>query len=222
MSAHPVTWRVARSRGELSSTGTLCRPARDGGVSFLRVRVLALADEPPPADVDRLICENEPDVLVTLGDLQPQWLGPAPAAGLPRIGVHGNHDGPDALAALGIRDLHLRLVELGGWTFAGFEGSVRHGRGGAHQYSQEQATRLVERLPAADVLICHCPPRGINDEPGDRAHVGFDALRNWVERHQPLYLLHGHTTPDPRRRVGRLGRTRVVWVRGARNLVLER
>jgi Icc-related predicted phosphoesterase len=65
------------------------------------------------------------------------------------------------------------------------------------------------------VLLCHCPPWGVNGEPDDPAHVGFVALRDWVERHEPRYLLHGHTTPDPRTRVDRLGATEVVWVRGA-------
>jgi len=55
----------------------------------------------------------------------------------------------------------------------------------------------------------------VNDEPDDPAHAGFHALREWVERHQPRYLLHGHTTPDPRTRTGRLGETEVVSVRGA-------
>ena len=33
---------------------------------------------------------------------------------------------------------------------------------------------------------------------------------------------HGHTTPDPRTRVRRLGDTEVVWVRGARVVELRR
>jgi Icc-related predicted phosphoesterase len=130
------------------------------------------------------------------------------------LGVHGNHDHEHELAELGIRDLHLARAEVGGWSFAGFEGCVRY-RDGPHQYTQEEAAVLARRLPAADVLLCHCPPWGVNDERDDPAHVGFRALREWVERHQPRYLLHGHTTPDPRTRVHRLGPTNVIWVRGA-------
>jgi Icc-related predicted phosphoesterase len=80
---------------------------------------------------------------------------------------------------------------------------------------------LVERLPPADVLLCHCPPWGVNDEPNDPAHSGFRALRGWVDRNRPRYLLHGHTTPDPRRQVQRLGETEVIWVRGARVVELQ-
>jgi Icc-related predicted phosphoesterase len=184
------------------------------------MRVLALADEPARADPARLIADNRPDLVVTLGDLEPQWLAPVTAAGVPVLGVHGNHDAGGQLEALGIRDLHLGREEIGGLTFTGFEGCVRYGRGGPHQYTQDEAARLLRHLPGADVLLAHAPPTGVNDEPGDRAHIGFDALREWVERHAPRYLLHGHTTPDPRTRTRRLGSTEVVWVRGARMLEL--
>lgn len=186
------------------------------------MRLLALADEPPPADVARLVADNRPDLLVTLGDLRPDWLSCISELELPRLGVHGNHDDPGQLEALGISDLHLRTTEVEGWTFSGFEGCVRYGAGGPFQYTREDAARLAGLLPPADVLLTHCPPRGVNDEPDDPAHLGFDALRDWVERHQPFYLLHGHTTPDPRRRVHRLGKTDVIWVRGATNIELGR
>jgi uncharacterized protein len=185
------------------------------------VRLLAFADEPPQTSAAELVALNQPDAVVTLGDLQPDSLASLSAVELPRVGVHGNHDGEHDLQALGIRDLHLSCAQVGGWTFAGFEGCVRYADG-PHQYTQEEASDLAARLPAAEVLLCHCPPFGVNDEPDDPAHVGFRALREWVERHEPRYLLHGHTTPDPRTRTRRLGPTEVVWVRGATVLELDR
>jgi Icc-related predicted phosphoesterase len=184
------------------------------------VRVLAFADEAPPLDPVELVARNRPDAVLTLGDLEPDWIAPLGTLDLPRLGVHGNHDGEDELSSLGIRDLHLSRAEHNGWSFAGFEGCVRY-RDGPHQYTQEEAAELARRLPAADVLLCHCPPWGVNDEPDDPAHAGFVALREWVERHRPRYLLHGHTTPDPRTRVDRFGRTEVVWVRGALTIYLR-
>ena len=185
------------------------------------MRLLAFADEPPPLDAAELVERNAPAAVVTLGDLQPDWLGSLRSVAVPRLGVHGNHDGEGELGTVGVEDLHLTRVEVGGWSFAGFEGCVRY-RPGPHQYTQEQAAALVRRLPPADVLLCHCPPQGVNDEPGDPAHAGFAALREWVERHRPRYLLHGHTTPDPRTRVRRIGDTAVVWVRGAQVVELRR
>ena len=178
------------------------------------MRVLAFADAPPPGDPRELVERNAPDAVVTLGDLEPAWIATLAELELPRLGIHGNHDAPGALAALGVRDLHLARVEVHGVAFAGFEGCVRYSDG-PHQYTQDEAEALVRRLPAADVLACHCPPWGVNDDPADPAHQGFLALRGWVDRNRPRHLLHGHTTPDPRTRVWSLGATRVHWVRGA-------
>jgi uncharacterized protein len=187
------------------------------------MRVLAFADEPPSADAAELVSANDPQLVVTLGDLSSDSIASLASTDVPKLGVHGNHDAEDELSALGIRDLHLDRVEVDGWSFAGFEGSVRRPPGaGLHQYSQEEAARYMRGLPAADVLISHSPPLGVNDEPDDPAHVGFEALRDWVERHRPRYVLHGHTTPDPRTRVWRLGSTEIVWVRGAATLELHR
>jgi uncharacterized protein len=185
------------------------------------MRVLAFADEAPPADAAELVARNAPDAVLTLGDLRPEWIVSLDSLDLPRLGVHGNHDPPHSLGRVGVRDLHLSRADVAGWSFAGFEGCVRY-RDGSHQYTQREARRLARRLPPADVLVCHCPPQGVNDEPDDPAHVGFAALRGWVERHRPRYLLHGHTTPDPRRRTHRLGATEVIWVRGARVVELAR
>jgi uncharacterized protein len=185
------------------------------------VRILAFADEPPPADPAVLVEANRPDLVVTLGDLRPDWIASLAEVDVPRIGVHGNHDRPGQLDELGIANLHASTTTIGGWSFAGFEGCVRFSEG-PFQYTQEEASERARWLPAADVLICHCPPYGVNDEPDDPAHVGFKGLRGWVERNRPRYVLHGHTTPDPRSRVTRLGPTEVVWVRGMRVVELRR
>ena len=119
----------------------------------------------------------------------------------------------------GIEDLHLRRIELeSGLSVCGFEGCVAYRRDhGEHgpAYSQRKAARLVRKLPPADVLICHCPPFGVNDDPDDPAHVGFVALREWVLEHRPRLLMHGHTHPNPatldrppRRHAGRLRQRR--------------
>jgi uncharacterized protein len=184
------------------------------------MRVLALADQRPPLDPALMAKRLHVDAVVLLGDLDRAWIESLERLRLPRFGVHGNHDPEGLLEELGVENLHRRCVVLGQLSMAGFEGCVRYGRGGLHQYTQKQAERLARKLPAAAVLLAHCPPWGVNDEPDDPAHVGFRALREWVERHQPRLLLHGHTTPDPRTRTERLGATKIVWIRGARVLDL--
>jgi Icc-related predicted phosphoesterase len=161
------------------------------------------------------------DAVVCLGDLDRAWIESLQELDIPRLGVHGNHDPSVLLQELEIEDLHMRLSRLGPFTATGFEGCVRYGRGGPHQYTQRQASKLARKLPGAEVLVCHCPPAGINDDPEDPAHVGFEGLRAWVDRHQPRHILHGHTHPSPDRLVERYGDTRVHWVSGARVLRLD-
>jgi uncharacterized protein len=151
---------------------------------------------------------------VVLGDLEPAWTEGLSEVDLPKLGVRGNHDAHDALARLGVDDLHLNRAEVGGLSFSGFGGSPRYSRDG-NEWTEGEAELMLERLAAADVLLTHSPPEGVNDEPDDRAHRGSPALRTWVERHQPAWLLHGHTLPHPARRVHTLGPTRVAYVRGA-------
>jgi uncharacterized protein len=184
------------------------------------MRILALADEPPHGPIPDLVGAYRPELIVLLGDLEPAWTEGLAAVELPKLGVRGNHDAEDALSAVGAEELQLRRVEVGGLSFTGFGGSPRYSRDGANEWTEEEAEELVARLPAADVLITHSPPAGVNDEPDDPVHRGSPALREWVERTRPAWLLHGHTMPHPSHRVGRLGDTRVVHVRGAMALDL--
>jgi uncharacterized protein len=179
------------------------------------MRVLALADEPPHSSIPELLAASRPELIVLLGDLEPAWTDGLAGIDLPKLGVLGNHDSPDALEALGAEQLHLRRVEVGGRSFCGFGGSPRYSEHGTQEWTEDEAAALLEGLPPADVLLTHSPPAGVNDDPSDPVHRGSPALREWVERHEPGWILHGHTLPDPARRVHRLGDTRVVHVRGA-------
>ena len=186
------------------------------------MRVLALADKRPPIDPATLARQKAVDAVFCLGDLDRAWIESLMTIDTPTFGVHGNHDPDHLLRELEIEDLHLRRTQLGGdITAAGFEGCVRYRRDGVHQYTQREANKLVKRLPGADVLLCHCPPLGINDDPEDPAHVGFEALREWVDKHRPRHVLHGHTHPLPGREITRYGDTKVHWIYGARILDLH-
>jgi Icc-related predicted phosphoesterase len=185
------------------------------------VRILALADAPPPGPLAELVAASRPELIVLLGDLQPAWTDGLDAIDVPKLGVHGNHDAPGTLAAVGAEDVHLRRVSHGGLSFSGLAGSPRYSRGGEYEWTEEEAQALVDRLPGADVLLTHTPPAGVNDDPGDPVHRGWAALLPWVERERPAWLLHGHTHPLPGRLVHSLGPTRVAYVRGAAILDLS-
>jgi Icc-related predicted phosphoesterase len=161
------------------------------------------------------------NAVMCLGDLDRAWIESLASVRIPRFGVHGNHDPEGLLPEVEVDDLHLKRTSLAGLTVAGFEGCVRYGSGGPHQYTQRQASKLAKRLPAADILLAHCPPRGINDDPDDPAHVGFEGLRDWVQRHEPRHLLHGHTHPMSGQVMKQFNGTRVHWIRGAQVVHLD-
>ncbi len=185
------------------------------------MRVLALADQRPPLDPALMAKRMHVDAVILLGDLDRAWVESLERLHLPRFGVHGNHDPEGLLGELGVEDLHARCVALGSVSIAGFEGCVRYGRGGPHQYTQRHAKKIARKLPAADVLITHCPPAGVNDDPDDPAHVGFDGLRDWVDKHHPRHLLHGHVHPTAGRVVEHVGDTQVHFVQGAQVIRLD-
>jgi uncharacterized protein len=184
------------------------------------MRVLALADRRSPLDPASMAVQANVDAIVLLGDLDAAWIESIASLSIPKFGVHGNHDAPEVLREAEVEDLHLRRTSLGGLTFAGFEGCVRYSGEGEYQYTQKEGAKLVRRLPGADVLLAHCPPLGINDDPDDPAHIGWEGLRAWVDTHQPRHLLHGHTHPMPGRIVSRYGDTKVHFISGAKVLSL--
>ena len=132
------------------------------------MRVLALADRPFHAEVSTLAAQNDVDAILTLGDLQPSWLETLDRVHVPKLGVYGNHDDEPYMTWFGIDDLHMNRIQLdSGLSFAGFEGCVRYRRdGGPYQYTQREGAKMARRLPAAEVLVTHCPPLGVNATAG--------------------------------------------------------
>jgi Icc-related predicted phosphoesterase len=179
------------------------------------VRLLAIADEEPWLPLGSLIEAHAPDVVLTLGDLRPDVLDPLGRYDVPVLGVYGNHDDGRYLQAGNTTNLHLAGATVDGVAFAGFEGCVQYRRGAPLQYTQKQGSRLARRIPRADVLVTHAPPRGVHEEPDDRAHEGFEGLRDYVAAVQPRLHVHGHT-PAPPRPNTRLGATSVIHVVGHR------
>ena len=169
--------RVRRLRGSAPSTS---------------VRLLVIADMTPelPRDVEGFLDAAAIDAVVLAGDLLSGDLRSLAKTTLPKLGVYGNHCDGHYLDDMGFTNLHLAVREVAGLRFTGLEGCVRY-KPGTNDilYTQEQYRLMAERLPAADVLVTHCPPRGINDHQ-DPAHHGIEALRTWVETRRPRVLIH--------------------------------
>ena len=77
-------------------------------------------------------------------------------------------------------------------------------REGDYQYTPSQMKHLIRMMGprlwlnkrrygrAIDVLVTHAPPLGIHDGQ-DLCHMGFKAFLDFMDRYEPLYLVHGHT-----------------------------
>lgn len=182
------------------------------------IRALVIADTRPNLGgrrLDDVVSRNELDLVITAGDLHPSDLPGIEEVTVPAVGVYGNHCSGSYFDDLRITNLHLQQVTVAGITLSGLQGCVRYKEGTRDLlYTQDEYANLVEKLPAAEILVTHCPPAGVNDHPEDPAHVGITALRNWIGTNSPRVLIHGHTYPRPP--ATRYGNTRVEYVRGAR------
>ncbi len=157
------------------------------------------------------------ELIISCGDLPAVYLEFITSVlNVPLFYVRGNHDEGYINSPPGGEDLHNRLVDFGGLTFFGLEGSPRYS-GSPIQYSEGEMGRFVwnaglgMRLRrwrqgyGVDVLVTHAPPFGIHDA-DDPPHRGFKALLNFVDWYRPRYMLHGHVHTYDRRTITRTER----------------
>lgn len=177
------------------------------------MNVLAIADRRPKINILDTVRDNNTELIITLGDLtREDILQLEQVTTIPKIGVYGNHDSGTYMPELGIWDMHLKVWDYNGLRFGGFQGCIRYKENPeAIMYTQEEASQMMTNFPKVDVFLCHCPPRGINDEE-ELAHQGFNALRDYIEREQPKVLLHGHTYPTDETVIKQHGPTRIEYV----------
>lgn len=197
-----------------------------------RVRILAVADSGHSwpedhegrYDLSVLVGQHRPNALISLGDFSSLHAAVMARAGAPfTAGVYGNHCTQDYMPTFGIVDLVgdrsvparrgvLRLDSRREVSVLAVQGCVRYKQDRDDVlFTQEQYSAVIDTIPAADLVITHCPPAGINDAE-DPAHVGIFALRRWVDRYHPRWLLHGHTYENPAR--SHRGDTEVIYVHG--------
>lgn len=143
--------------------------------------------------------ESQVDLVVTLGDLNGMALASLKGiTDIPKIGVYGNHCSGNYFESIGATNMHMMTWEYKGVKFGGFQGSLRYKKDPqAIMYTQEEAEHLFTNFPYVDVLLTHSPPYGIHDEIGDPVHQGLSAIRNYIDRHHPKYVLHGHVYVSP-------------------------
>jgi uncharacterized protein len=179
------------------------------------VRIVVIADD------DTLVgksAKTQADVLISCGDLWDETiLRAADAYQCERVfAVRGNHD-TSAPFPPGIDDLHLKVIEYGGFRFGGFHGSWRYKPRGHYMWEQWEVGPLLRGVPPVDVLVTHNSPRGIHECDTD-VHQGFDAFLEYIDRARPRYVIHGHQHVQ---RVTSYGDTTIVGVFGEHWLTIE-
>jgi Icc-related predicted phosphoesterase len=179
-------------------------------------RIIVVSDHPDGWPGDIAAACRDADLILTLGDLSSWDVEKLVTHGKPVAGVYGNHCRRGYLSELGATDLSNGGIAAVGdtpfGTILGVSGCVRYKPGTSDLlWTQDEYREALTELPRADWVVTHCPPRGCNDH-SDSAHVGIDALAEYVKWHRPAHLFHGHTYPEKPRT--RFGRTAVHYVSG--------
>ncbi len=165
------------------------------------MKILVVADEECPALWDYYVPGRlkEFDLIISCGDLKPAYLSfLVTMARCPVLYVHGNHDGHyEQTPPEGCDCIDGKIVEYNGVRIMGM-GGCRQYRPGPHQYTDREMGKRLKKMRlnlmrsrGVDIVVTHAPPRGVGDAE-DPAHIGFSALRDFMDKYQPMYLLHGH------------------------------
>ena len=165
------------------------------------MKILTVSDEECPALWDfyqpgRL---KDYDLIISCGDLKASYLSfLVTMARCPVLYVHGNHDTRyHTNPPLGCDCIDNHIVVYNGIRILGLGGCRRY-HPGPHQYTdREMRSRIRKlrwklwRMKGVDIVVTHAPPEGLGDAE-DRAHWGFEAFRELLDKYHPQYLVHGH------------------------------
>lgn len=139
------------------------------------------------------------DLIIACGDLNAKYLSfIVTMARVPVLYVHGNHDvNYDQVPPEGCDCIDDHIVIYNGVRILGLGGCRQYHRG-PHQYTEAEMRRRIrrlwwklKRLGGVDIVVTHAAPEGLGDA-DDRAHWGFAALRDLLDRYRPQVLVHGH------------------------------
>jgi Icc-related predicted phosphoesterase len=183
--------------------------------------------------LERLL-QQPADVYIAAGDLS------VFGRGLERLGellrplgqrvwvLPGNHEteqeNREFCERYGLVDFHRQQRHLDGtcWVGLGYSNPTPFDTPG--EYSEEEIAEALAGFGVEQPLyaVVHCPPYGTAlDEVAPGRHAGSRAVREWVERVQPVYLFCGHIH-ECAGRTDRLGRTVCVNVgKAGYRLMLE-
>jgi Icc-related predicted phosphoesterase len=111
----------------------------------------------------------------------------------------GNHEKASQVAAMcekyGLNDLHERSFDVGRWKVAGLGYSSITPFDTPGEYGEDQFRERLAPFAGLDplVLVCHAPPyETALDRVREGLHAGSPAVREFIEREQPVWFFCGH------------------------------
>jgi len=148
---------------------------------------------------------TEADYYFADGDLA-NWgrgldqLGPVMQGRADRMYVlPGNHESEDDVARFceqyGFHNFHGQTIDVAGYKVAGLGYSNPTPFDTPGEYSEKEIAARLEKFSGLDplILICHAPPRNTKlDRADEGQHFGSQAVRDFIEQHQPRYFYCGH------------------------------
>ena len=151
------------------------------------------------------LMSTEADYYFAAGDLA-TWgrgldeLGPVMQRRADRMYViPGNHESDADIASFckeyGFHDFHGQGIEIGGHTLAGLGYSNPTPFDTPGEYSEDELASRLAQFSGLNpqVLIVHAPPRNTKlDRVREGQHFGSQAVRDFIEQHQPAYFYCGH------------------------------
>lgn len=169
---------------------------------------------------DLVAASLEADIVIGAGDYcnGRQGLDQAMAmlAGImvPLVLVPGNAESAaelEAAAPEGVHVLHGTSATVDGIRMFGLGYGVPPTPFGdwSCDMTEGEASEMLARCTATDILITHSPPKGFGDVTSDGKSVGSTAIRDAIERVQPQLALCGHIHDSWGAR-GSMGRTRLA------------
>lgn len=196
------------------------------------MRLLVFSDIHGDASALARLVEIEADYYFAAGDLTSWGRGWEPLGELLRrraervFVLPGNHESAEQTASFtaryGLNAFHEQAVKISGYHVAGLGYSSPTPFNTPGEYSEPEIAQRLKKFAALQplVLICHCPPYGTAlDRIRAGVHAGSRSIREFLERHEPEYLLCGHIH-EAEGVVEQLGRTQAINV-GRRGYLLQ-
>jgi len=183
------------------------------------MKILVFADIHQDWEALKKIVAKKADLYICLGDLSNFGQGLEEAGEVlgPLKGklllMPGNNETWKEIKVLcqkyGFVDFHQKVIEKGGFVFTGLGYSNLTPFNTPGEVSEEEFEKALKKFQGFKnfLLFCHNPPKDSQlDLLPNGAHVGSQAIRDFLEKNQPIYLFSGHIHENEGK-IQRIGKT---------------